>query len=415
MSVGGKRASADATARPRARPGRGDGPGSLVVAAFIGPGTVTTCTLAGVQFGYRMLWALAFSIVATLVLQEMSARLGLVTGSGLGEAVRARWSGVTRALAVGLVVAAIGAGNAAFQTGNLLGSALGASELLGGSPRLWALATAAAAAALLWTGRYRIIERTLVALVAVMAVAFVATAVATRPSLADLAAGFVPSLPGRNDDALLVALGLIGTTVVPYNLFLHATAVSRRWDGPEDLSAARRDLTVAILVGGVVSAAIVVTAAAAGAASVRDAADMARQLRPLLGDWANVLFAAGLLAAGLTSSITAPLAASWALGGALGWSTRPDDGRARAVWLAVIVVGALLASTRIPAVPAILFAQVANGLLLPAIAIFLLAAVNDLRRMGRWSNRQGANMVAAAVIVVTLLLGARTIWRALGG
>ena len=412
MSAAGPGAAARGRA---ARPGRGDGPGSLVVAAFIGPGTVTTCTLAGVQFGYRMLWALAFSVVATLVLQEMSARLGLVTGAGLGEAVRARWSGVTRALAVGLVVAAIGIGNAAFQTGNLLGSALGASELLGGSPRLWALATAAAAAVLLWTGRYRAIERTLVALVAVMAVAFLATAVATRPSLADLAAGLLPSLPGRNEDALVVALGLIGTTVVPYNLFLHATAVSRHWDGPEDLPAARRDLTVAILVGGLVSAAIVVTAAAAGVASVRDAADMARQLRPLLGDWANILFAGGLLAAGLTSSITAPLAASWALGGALGWSTGPDDARTRAVWITVILVGAVLASTGIRPVPAILFAQVANGLLLPGIAIFLLAAANDLRRMGRWSNRQGANMLALAVIGVTFLLGARTIWRALGG
>ncbi|MEN8375127.1 MAG: Nramp family divalent metal transporter [Gemmatimonadota bacterium] len=399
----------------RARAGRGSGPGSLVVAAFIGPGTVTTCTLAGVQFGYRMLWALAFSVGATLVLQEMSARLGLVTGAGLGEAIRARWSGLTRVLAVGLVVAAIGVGNAAFQTGNLLGSALGASELLGGSARAWAIATAALAAALLWTGRYRAIERTLVILVGLMAVAFVTTAVASRPSLTDLAAGFVPSLPGRNEDALLVALGLIGTTVVPYNLFLHATAVSRRWDGPEALPAARWDLVVAILIGGAVSAAIVVTAASAGVATVRDAADMARQLRPLLGDWANVLFALGLAAAGLTSSITAPLAAAWAVGGALGWSTGPDDRRTRAVWIAVLLVGVAFAVTGVRAVPAILFAQVANGLLLPAVALFLLAAVNDLRRMGGWSNRQGANMLAMGVIGVTVVLGARAVWRALIG
>lgn len=398
-----------------ARPARGAGPGSLVVAAFIGPGTVTTCTLAGVRFGYAMLWALGFSVVATLVLQEMAARLGLVTGSGLGEAVRERWSGVTRALAVGLVVAAIGVGNAAFQTGNLLGAALGASELLGGAPRAWALATAGIAGALLWTGRYRAIERTLVALVAVMGVVFLATAIATRPSLADLASGLVPSLPGSDEEALVVAVGLIGTTVVPYNLFLHATAVSRRWDGPEHLAAARRDLTVAILGGGLVSAAIVVTAASAGVASVTDAADMARQLRPLLGDWATAFFAVGLAAAGVTSSITAPLAASWALGGALGWSTAPDDRRTRAVWMTVLGVGAALAATGIRPVPAILFAQVANGVLLPAVAVFLLAAVNDLRRMGRWSNRQGANMLAAAVIGVTLVLGLRAIWRALAG
>jgi Mn2+/Fe2+ NRAMP family transporter len=168
-------------------------------------------------------------------------------------------------------------------------------------------------------------------------------------------------------------------------------------------------------VGGVVSAAIVVTAASAGVGTVQDAADMARQLQPLLGEWATVLFATGLAAAGLTSSITAPLAASWALGGALGWSTTPEDPRTRSVWIAVLAVGAAFAATGIRPVPAILFAQVANGVLLPAVALFLLAAVNDLRRMGRWSNRQGANMLGALVIGVTLVLGLRAIWRVLVG
>ncbi|MGH7507213.1 MAG: divalent metal cation transporter, partial [Longimicrobiales bacterium] len=134
---------------------RSAGPGAVVVAAFIGPGTVTTATLAGAGFGTTLLWALTFSTVATVVLQEMAARLGLVTGEGLGEAIRSGFgAGAVRLLAVGLVIAAIAFGNAAYETGNLLGAALGVSGIAGGSLRLWAIVTAALAFVLLWTGHY---------------------------------------------------------------------------------------------------------------------------------------------------------------------------------------------------------------------------------------------------------------------
>jgi NRAMP (natural resistance-associated macrophage protein)-like metal ion transporter len=112
--------------------------GALVAAAFIGPGTVTTATIAGASYGYTLAWALAFAIVATLVLQEMSARLGVAGGMGLGEALRHRFTGrFGRSLSAALVVAAIMIGNAAYETGNLLGGALGLQSLLGGSGRLW--------------------------------------------------------------------------------------------------------------------------------------------------------------------------------------------------------------------------------------------------------------------------------------
>lgn len=393
---------------------RSFGPGAVVSAAFIGPGTVTTATLAGAGYGYALLWALTFSTIATVVLQEMSARLGLVTGSGLGEAVRSRFAqGVARVLAVGLVIAAIGFGNAAYETGNLLGATLGV-EAVFGSFRGWPALLAALAFALLWSGRYRTIERVLVSMVVVMSVVFLATAFMLTPPLGSLLRGlFVPSVP---EGGLIVAVGLIGTTVVPYNLFLHAAAVSERWRDASSLGEARADLVVSIVLGGIVSMAIVATAAGAlraGAAGIANASDMAVQLEPLLGSWARVFFALGLFAAGLTSAITAPLAASYAVTGALGWPRDLRSGRMRAVWIIVLLTGAVFASTGIRPVPAILFAQVANGILLPAIACFLLIAVNDRRRMGGLQNGMVANLVGGAVVLVTLGLGTWAIVRAL--
>lgn len=395
---------------------RGVGPGWIVAAAFIGPGTVTTATLAGARYGGDLLWALLFSALATMALQEMAARLGLVTGSGLGEAVRRSFTGAGRVLAVALVVAAIGLGNAAYQTGNLLGGALGVEGIVGGDVRGWAALIGTAAALLLWSANYRLVERAMIGLVMVMSVVFLATAVVVLPSVeAPLRGLFMPRLPDAG--ALLVALGLIGTTVVPYNLFLHAAAVGERWGGEVDLRLARRDLVLSIGVGGLVSMAILLTAAgtlAGGDGQVTGAADMARALEPILGAWAGLAFAVGLFAAGMTSAITAPLAAAYAVAGALGWERDLRSPRLRAVWGSVLGIGVLLAVLGVRPVPAIVFAQAANGILLPAIAVFLLVAVNNRALMGARVNGRWANMVGGIVVLVATLLGGRAILSVLG-
>ncbi|HUF26654.1 MAG TPA: Nramp family divalent metal transporter [Gemmatimonadaceae bacterium] len=392
------------------------GPGAIVTAAFIGPGTVTTCTLAGARFGHALLWALVFATVGTIVLQEMAARLGVVGRAGLAEALRRRFTEqpALRLLAMILVTGAIGVGNAAYQTGNLLGASLGMQVIAGADLRPWALAIALTAAALLWTGRYRIIERALIAMVVVMSAAFILTAVSVAGGASGAAivrGAFVPTIP---DGAAMIALGLVGTTIVPYNLFLHASAVRERWSGAEGLRAARADLIVAIGLGGLVSMAIVITAAARQGMPVASAADMALQLEPLLGRWATGVFALGLLAAGVTSSITAPLAAAYALSGAFGWDADLRAPRVRAIWVSVIAVGLAFALAGVRPVPAILFAQAANGILLPAVAIFLLVVMNDRRALGSAANGWKANIAGGAIVGLTVLLGARALWGALG-
>jgi Mn2+/Fe2+ NRAMP family transporter len=387
------------------------GPGAVVAAAFIGPGTVTTATLAGAAFGTSLLWALAFATLSTIALQEMAARLGVVTRAGLGDALRRRLHGAPRALAVALVIGALVVGNSAYQTGNLLGAGLGIEGLTGVGSRFFAPAVGAVAFGLLWTGRYRLLERALVGLVAAMGLLFLATAVALAPDLSEVLRGLVwPTFPPGGAG---LVLALVGTTIVPYNLFLHAAAAAERWSGPEALRVARWDTAISVSLGGVISSAIVVAAAALPAAAApTSAAEMAVALEPALGTWARTLFSLGLFAAGLSSAVTAPWAAAYATAGALGWGRDLRSPRLRAVWGLVLGIGVLLSSAGPAPVPTIVFAQAANGLLLPLIVAFLLWAVNDRAVLGSAANRWRSNAAGLAVLAVALTLGFRALLRA---
>lgn len=383
------------------------GPGFLVTAAFIGPGTLTTASVAGATSGFVLVWALVFSIVTTLVLQEMAARLGIVSRLGLSEALRSQlvqpW---LRGALMGLVVLAIGVGNAAYEAGNIIGAALGAAELLPLDAAALVLLVSGIAAALLFSGRYAVLERVLIVLVALMGLVFLASVIVAPPSL-DL----LFTVPDGAEPFGLTAVALIGTTVVPYNLFLHASAVQVRWSEavavPTALREARRDALVSIGFGGVVTLAVLSTAAVAllGADAEVSAATMARQLEPVLGPFAGVCFALGLLAAGLTSAITAPLAAAWAVCGALGWRTDLCAPAFRAVWALVLAFGAVTALLQTRPVAVIVLAQAANALLLPIVAALLLWIMNREAVLGAERNGALANLLGSAVLLVVALLG----------
>ncbi|MBW3605636.1 MAG: Nramp family divalent metal transporter [Actinobacteria bacterium] len=395
------------------------GPGLLVAAAFVGPGTVTTASVAGADFGFVLLWALVFSVAAAIVLQEMAARLGVVSREGLGEALRTTFdSRAVQIAVIVLVVAAITVGNAAFQTGNLTGAALGLQAIFGGGTALWATIVAVLAAALLATGSYKAVERVLVWLVVLMGVVFVVTALIVTPDPLDLLAGLVPRVPSGS---VLTVVALIGTTVVPYNLFLHASSVQDKW--PEDVPTeravreAKLDTRLSIGIGGLVTLAILTTAAAAlftQGQSVEDAGDMAVQLEPLLGPAAKFFFATGLLAAGITSSVTAPLAAAYATAGALGWSRDLSDTRFKAIWAVIILVGVVFAFVGSSPTQVIVFAQAANGLILPVVAVFLLVVMNRRDLLGDHVNSTRANVIGGIVVLVAVGLGLNSLLAAFG-
>ena len=395
------------------------GPGLLVTAAFIGPGTVTTASVAGAGFGYALLWALLFSVIATAVLQEMSARLGLVTRRGLSQAIRETFAGHWYGpLSILLVVSAVGFGNAAYEAGNITGAALGLQGLSGIPSWVWALAVGLSSAALLLSGRYSLIEHVLIALVLLMSTVFLLTFLMVRPPVATLVSGLLkPSLP---EGSLLTAIALIGTTVVPYNLFLHSSAVQEKWhaDLPvaDSLKAARVDTGLSIGLGGLITLAIMSTAAAAffGTGAQISAANIASQLEPLLGPAARYFFAAGLFAAGLSSAVAAPLAAAYAVCGALGWERDLSSRRFRMVWILVLVSGTFFAVIGTSPLAAILFAQAANGLLLPVCAVFLLVVMNRSQQLGDYRNGIASNLLGAFVVLVTLGLGGLKLLKVFG-
>ena len=200
------------------------GPGLLVTAAFIGPGSIATASAAGANFGFVLLWALLFYLIATIVLQEMAARLGLVSGEGLSQALRTTFKNpLLSRLAVILVVAAIGVGNAAYEAGNISGASLGLQSLTSFPVWLCALLIGGLGALLLGTGAYKWLEPVLIFLVLAISAVFVLTMLLIDINLADLFRGMLtPSIP---TGSAMTVIALIGTTVVPYNLFLHANLV----------------------------------------------------------------------------------------------------------------------------------------------------------------------------------------------
>jgi Mn2+/Fe2+ NRAMP family transporter len=390
------------------------GPGAMVAAAFIGPGTVTTASVTGARLGYALLWTIAFSIIATIVLQEMSARLGLVSGEGLGEALRNRFDNqIVEYVSIFLVVGAIGIGTAAYEAGNILGGAAGLATITGVDSTIWGVVMGLVAGALLFTGKYKLIERALVGLVAIMALSFVASAILIGPDLGAIAGGFVPGIP---DGSLYLITGLIGTTIVGYNLFLHASNVQERWSGPGDLPQSRTDTILSIAVGGFITITIMITAAAAFPVGTEldNVGQMADQLEPLAGSYAKIFFSIGLFAAGFTSATTAPLAGAWATTGALGWDSDLKSPKFRAVWGVILAVGVASVLLGGSPVQIIVFAQVVNGILLPIVAIFLIYAMNQTDLLGEYTNSPVANALGAIVTIIVVWLGVRTLLSVAG-
>lgn len=386
------------------------GPGALVTAAFIGPGTVTTCSMAGAKFGYSLLWGLMFSVIATVILQEMSARVGIITGQGLGEALRRHFTApASRYITIVLVISAITIGNAAFETGNIIGTSLGLQTVFGNYDipfALFVVISGTISFILLFLGSYKVIERVMISLVILMSMTFIATAVIVSPDLTSILKGlFIPSVP---NGSIIMLVGLIGTTVVPYNLFLHSSAVQEKWKSRQDLPAARLDISVSVLVGGLISIAIVVTSAVAffgSGSNIKDGADLGYQLEPLAGKWARYFIGTGLFAAGISSSITAPLAAGYATAGIMGWSRDIKSSRFRMTWGLILFTGIIFSLFGFKPLEAIIFAQAANGILLPVVAVYLLRVMNSRKVMGDNINTRTSNIAGFLIVLIALGLG----------
>lgn len=392
------------------------GPGPLIAAAFIGPGTVTVCTLAGVSFGFTLLWAMVLSIIATLVLQEMSARLGIITQKGLSEIIRTEIKHpVLKSLAILLILSAIVIGNAAYEAGNITGGVIGLETIIGNpslklggfSLNVLSIIIGAIAFVLLYIGNYKVLERVLITLVILMSLAFLITAIITKPNVLEILKGaFIPQFP---EDSLLTIIALIGTTVVPYNLFLHTTLVKEKWKTKSDLRFARKDTVLAVILGGLVSMCVIISASSIQSVEINNAADLAKGLEPLFGSFAKYFLAIGLFSAGITSAITAPLAAAFVASGCLGWSSNMKTKKFRGIWIFILISGIVFSSLEIKSIEIIKFAQIANGILLPVIAGFLIWVMNKESVLGRYKNKFRHNLFGFLILGISILISLATL------
>ncbi len=382
------------------------GPGFLVTAAFIGPGTVTTCSLAGAKFGYSLIYVMLFATLTTIILQEMAGRLSLSTGLDFAEALRTyTHNQLIKLIFIILILSSITFGCAAYEAGNIVGGALGL-EMVSSIPRkFWVLLISCSAIFVLSKRQYKLVEKILISLVFLMSISFLATLILIKPDISQIFKGLLPSLP-KNSFSIILAL--VGTTVVPYNLFLHSAAVKEKWHKKRHLKDVRKDLFISVGIGGLISASIIVTSAVAfyeKGILLEKGVQMAFQMKPLLGSFTNFLFGLGFFAAGMSSAITAPYAAAFASSGILGWKGGQGGKEFRAVWLCVILTGLIVSLFDLNAIAVIIFAQMANGFILPIASISLLWMLNNHQKIGNMTNSLKQNILGGIVILIVTLLG----------
>ncbi|EGQ26452.1 Nramp family divalent metal transporter [Mammaliicoccus sciuri] len=381
------------------------GPGAIITASFIGPGTVTTATRAGAGFGYAILWAVVFSIIATIVLQEMSARLGVITQKGLGEAIHDQFKQpLLKFASIWLVIISIGVGCAAYISGDLMGTSLGISTLTSIPANVVSPFIGVAILFLGLSGSYKLIEKLMITLVVIMSLTFITTMIVVKPDLGAVFSGaFVPSMPAGS---IIMIIALVGTTVVPYNFFIHSSMVQERWTQASDLKEARWDTIISICVGGLITAAVLITAGTTMyGMEVNSVADLSYQLEPLFGSWAKVFIAIGIFAAGFSSAIASPLGAAVAISSVMKWENGMKNKKFKMVFASVIIIGIITSAIGFSPMDVLLMAQALNGILLPVVAIFLFVIMNNKKLLGDKRNSVLLNIIGAVVILIATFLG----------
>lgn len=387
------------------------GPGILIVGSFIGPGTVTSASKAGASYGFALLWTVVFSVIAVIVTQEMAARLGVVTQKCLSANLVEELSDrpVFKWGMVVLVVSAITLGGIAYMGGDLTGTAIGISALTGLPSNIIAPIWGVCILIILNMGdAIKSLEKLLAICVATMAFVFIVTMFVVKPDIGAMFAGaIIPTVP---TGSLMTCVAMIGTTVVPYNIFIHTISAYKTWKDPKDLALARFDVNVSMIIGGIITAAIVITAGTVmKGMSVNSAIDMSVQLEPLLGSFAQPFLALGLIAAGVSSAVITPLGVSYVLAGMFGWEMDKKDKRFFWTNVAVVIFGIFVAATGYNPISIIMMAQVVNGVFLPVIVFALIYVTSRKRVLGEYVNKPLQNILGMGVFVISLILGVSSV------
>lgn len=377
---------------------------SILAAAFVGPGTVTTAAKSGAGYGTTLLWALVFSTVATIFLQEAAARITLVSGKNLGELITLQYQRMPWVRWV--IFGALAFGCAAYETGNLLGAIAGWKVMGETDPTAILILITALSATILLIGKTRLIALIMGLIVAFMGFSFLYVAIKTPIDWGQVVTHcLTPSISNANS---LLVIGLIGTTIVPYNLFL-GSGIGKG----QGLGEMRIGIIIAVLLGGLISGAIMIVGTQIQGQFSFEA--LSRALASELGPWAPSFFGFGLLAAGWSSAITAPLAAAITGASLFGEKWRVGSLPFRLTWMIVLLTGLFFGLMQIQPIPAIILAQALNGILLPLVTSFLFLAINDRRFIPVSAiNSPFVNSILLLVVGITTFLGMHYVLNALG-
>ena len=393
------------------------GPAYLVSVGYMDPGNWATDIAGGSQFGYRLLWVLLMSNLMALLLQGLSARLGIVRGRDLAQANREAYPRLVNFFLYILAEIAI----TACDLAEVLGMAIGI-QLLTGLPLIYGVAiTALDTFLLLFLQRLgmRRMEVFILSLIAIVGISFFIEIFLAKPDIAEISRGLVPSLPGAA--ALYVAIGIIGATVMPHNLYLHSALVQTRKIKREDkyinqaLKLNRLDSTIALNLAFFVNAAILILAGAvffkSGRTEVASITEAHKLLSPLLGSKvASILFAVALIAAGQSSTITGTLAGQIVMEGHLRLRINPLlrrlITRLIAIVPAVIVIG-ISGEGRVDQL--LVFSQVILSLQLGFAVIPLIHFVSDKKKMGIFRIKALTRFLAWTIAALLLYLNLKLV------
>jgi len=390
------------------------GPGAIITAAFIGPGTITTCIKSGYETEYSLLGIMIVAILVAITIQIFAAKIGIITQIGISRNIRENiHSKIGKVFSSFMIVIGIFVGNSAFEAGNITGAVIGLTGIIGnGFVVVKVFIISAIVFALLWFGKYKKIEKILQIAVLIMAVCFIVAAILAKPDIGRI---FVEMFDFKIISKNIMMIGaLVGTTVGPYSIFLHSETAAERWHSSNDIKYMIFDTIVSIGVGGIISCSIVIVAATTAETlhiSELSINNYVKALSNPIGNVGQFVFYLGLLAAGITSAITAPLAAAYTVGG-ICFSQRIDKQgwKFRMIWGLVLCIGALISIIwgNSPT-DLIVIVQFVNAIILPLIMIFLYVSLNN-NKMGKYRNRIWENFLLIIIIIICILLSVRNIY-----
>ena len=383
------------------------GPGILITAAFIGPGTLTVCTIVGVNSGTLLLWAILFSVIITIITQNIAAKISWETKKGLAQVIlEYSTTPLKKWPLIILLISAIFFGNSAYEAGNITGAKIGLQQIveseffdLAGFDIL-PLIICFLISIIYLIGSSELIKKILLVIVVLMSFSFIFAAIMTKPDFLNILNGLF--IPRFNANQLTLLLSVIGTTIVPYNLFLHSALV-KNMSSVTHFKQIRMDTIISVSIGGLISLCIVLVAANSGLNSVESVSDLGISLSPIYGELSEYLISIGLFGAGLSSAITAPLAASYVVSECFNWKQR--ENRSKYIFLFVLITGTIFSSLGLNPIAIIQLAQFFNGLLLPIIGLFLLLLVTSNKLKGYFKNQILIKTCLTFIIVFYIFLG----------